>query len=150
MSAQERFGMLGVDEQQQLLEARKRFQAGAQNVEVEDLRKLRGFSGAMDEQIAAEARRRAAAAGFGEFQAEDVKRIKALEAERAQIEVKVKAQAQVVAKLEVDAESVAKEINKQIDAQYGIILKSMAEQIGLSSAKIKDLEDNIRNRLTRI
>jgi hypothetical protein len=104
----------------------------------------------MDEQIAAEARRRAAAAGFGEFQAEDVKRIKALEAERAQIEVKVKAQAQVVAKLEVDAESVAKEINKQIDAQYGIILKSMAEQIGLSSAKIKDLEDNIRNRLTRI
>lgn len=150
MSAQERFGLLGTDEQQALIEARKQFQGGAQNVDVDQLRKLRGFSGAMDEQIASEARRRAQAAGFGAFQTEDLKRIQGLEAERAQIEVKVKAQAQVVAKLEVDSTAVAKEINKQIDAQYGIILKEMASQIGLSSAKIKELENNMQNRFTRI
>jgi hypothetical protein len=150
MSAQERFGLLGADEQQALIEARKQFQGGAQNVDVDQLRKLRGFSGAMDEQIASEARRRAQAAGFGAFQTEDLKRIQGLEAERAQIEVKVKAQAQVVAKLEVDSAAVAKEINKQIDVQYGIILKEMASQIGLSSAKIKELENNMQNRFTRI
>jgi hypothetical protein len=150
MSAQERFGLLGADEQQALIEARKQFQGGAQNVDVDQLRKLRGFSGAMDEQIASEARRRAQAAGFGAFQTEDLKRIQGLEAERAQIEVKVKAQAQVVAKLEVDSTAIAKEINKQIDAQYGIILKEMASQIGLSSAKIKELENNMQNRFTRI
>ena len=150
LSAQERFGLLGAEEQQALIEARKQFQGGAQNVDVDQLRKLRGFSGAMDEQIASEARRRAQAAGFGAFQTEDLKRIQGLEAERAQIEVKVKAQAQVVAKLEVDSTAVAKEINKQIDAQYGIILKEMASQIGLSSAKIKELESNMINRLTRI
>lgn len=150
LSAQERFGLLGADEQQALIEARKQFQGGAQNVDVDQLRKLRGFSGAMDEQIASEARRRAQAAGFGAFQTEDLKRIQGLEAERAQIEVKVKAQAQVVAKLEVDSTAIAKEINKQIDAQYGIILKEMASQIGLSSAKIKELENNMQNRFTRI
>lgn len=150
MSAQERFGLLNTDEQQSLIEARKQFQGGAQNVDVEQLRKLRGFSGAMDEQIASEARRRAQAAGFGAFQTEDLKRIQGLEAERAQIEVKVKAQAQVVAKLEVDSAAIAKEINKQIDAQYGIILKEMASQIGVSSAKIKELENNMQNRFTRI
>jgi hypothetical protein len=104
----------------------------------------------MDEQIASEARRRAQAAGFGAFQAEDIKRIQGLEAERQQIEVKVKAQAQVVATLEVDAKKVADQINKQIDAQYGIILKTMAEQIGMTSAKVKELEDGMRNRFTRI
>jgi len=150
MSAQERFGLLGADEQQALIEARKQFQGGAQNVDVDQLRKLRGFSSAMDEQIASEARRRAQAAGFGAFQTEDLKRIQGLEAERAQIEVKVKAQAQVIAKLEVDSTAVAKEINKQIDAQFGIIIKEMASQIGLSSAKIKELENNMINRLTRI
>lgn len=150
MSAQERFGLLGTDEQQALIEARKQFEGGAQNVDVDQLRRLRGFSGAMDEQIASEARRRAQAAGFGAFQTEDLKRIQGLEAERAQIEVKVKAQAQVVAKLEVDSAAIAKEINKQIDAQYGIILKEMASQIGMSSAKIKELENNMQNRFTRI
>lgn len=150
MSAQERFGLLGADEQQALIEARKQFEGGAQNVDVDQLRRLRGFSGAMDEQIASEARRRAQAAGFGAFQTEDLKRIQGLEAERAQIEVKVKAQAQVVAKLEVDSAAIAKEINKQIDAQYGIILKEMASQIGVSSAKIKELESNMQNRFTRI
>ena len=149
LSAQERFGLLNVDEQQNILEARKAFGAGAQNVDVDQLRKLRGFSGALDEQIALEARRRAQAAGFGAFQGEDLKRIQGLEAERQQIEVKVKAQTQVVAKLEVDAAAVAKEINKQIDAQFGIIMKTMAEQIGLSSAKIKELETNMYNRFTR-
>lgn len=150
LSAQERFGLLGTDEQQALIEARKQFQGGAQNVDVDQLRKLRGFSGAMDEQIASEARRRAQAAGFGAFQTEDLKRVQELEAERAQIEVKVKAQAQVVAKLEVDSTAIAKEINKQIDAQFGIIMKEMASQIGLSSAKIKELENNMQNRFTRI
>ena len=150
LSAQERFGLLSAEEQQQLLASQKQFAAGAQGVGVEDLRKLRGFSGAMDEQIASEARRRAQAAGFGAFQAEDVKRIQQLETERQQIEVKVKAQAQVVATLEVDSKKVAAEINKQIDAQYGIILKTMAEQIGMTSAKVKELEDGMRNRFTRI
>jgi hypothetical protein len=150
MSAQERFGLLSAEEQQQLLASQKQFAAGAQGVGVEDLRKLRGFSGAMDEQIASEARRRAQAAGFGAFQTEDVKRIQQLETERQQIEVKVKAQAQVVATLEVDAKKVADQINKQIDAQYGIILKAMAEQIGMTSAKVKELEDGMRNRFTRI
>ena len=150
MSAQERFGLLGADEQQALIEARKQFEGGAQNVDVDQLRRLRGFSGAMDEQIASEARRRAQAAGFGAFQTEDLKRIQGLEAERAQIEVKVKAQAQVVAKLEVDSAAIAKEINKQIDAQYGIILKEMASQIGVSWAKIKEIESNMQNRHTRI
>jgi hypothetical protein len=150
LSAQERFGLLSAEEQQQLLASQKQFAAGAQGVGVEDLRKLRGFSGAMDEQIASEARRRAQAAGFGAFQAEDVKRIQQLETERQQIEVKVKAQAQVVATLEVDSKKVAAEINKQIDAQYGIILKTMAEQIGMTSAKVKEIEDGMRNRLTRI
>jgi hypothetical protein len=150
LSAQERFGLLSAEEQQQLLASQKQFAAGAQGVGVEDLRKLRGFSGAMDEQIASEARRRAQAAGFGAFQAEDVKRIQQLETERQQIEVKVKAQAQVVATLEVDAKKVADQINKQIDAQYGIILKTMAEQIGMTSAKVKELEDGMRNRFTRI
>jgi hypothetical protein len=150
LSAQERFGLLSAEEQQQLLASQKQFAAGAQGVGVEDLRKLRGFSGAMDEQIASEARRRAQAAGFGAFQAEDVKRIQQLETERQQIEVKVKAQAQVVATLEVDSKKVAAEINKQIEAQFGIILKTMAEQIGMTSAKVKELEDGMRNRFTRI
>jgi hypothetical protein len=104
----------------------------------------------MDEQIASEARRRAQAAGFGAFQTEDLKRIQSLEAERAQIEVKVKAQAQVIAKLEVDSAAVAKEINKQIDAQFGIIIKEMASQIGTQTLKVKELEDAMRNRFNKV
>lgn len=150
MSAQERFGLLNTDEQQALIDAQKQFQGGAQNVDVDKLRKLRGFSGAMDEQIASEARRRAQVAGFGAFQTEDLKRIQGLEAERAQIEVKVKAQAQVIAKLEVDSTAVAKEINKQIDAQFGIIMKEMASQIGTQTLKVKDLEDAMRNRFNKV
>jgi hypothetical protein len=149
-SAAERFGLLDVVEQGNLLEMKKQFTGNAQGMDVDQLRKLRGFSGALDEQIASEARRRAQAAGFGAFQTEDLKRIQSLEAERAQIEVKVKAQAQVIAKLEVDSAAVAKEINKQIDAQFGIIIKEMASQIGTQTLKVKELEDAMRNRFNKV
>jgi hypothetical protein len=150
MSAEERFGMLNTDEQQQLLDIQRRFQTGAGNVGAEELRRIRGFSGAMDEQITAEARRRAQQAGFGAFQTQDVARIQQLEAQRQQIEVSVKARADVVAKLDIDAAAVAKEINKQIDAQYNTLLQGLASQIGLQGSRIRELEEAQRQRFGRI
>lgn len=149
MSAAERFGLMTEVEQQNLIDARQRFQAGAGNVDVEELRKLRGFSGAMDEQIAAEARRRAAAAGFGAFQGEDLRRIQQMEAERQQLEVRVKAQADVVARIDVDIEKTAKEINKQIDAQWRVVLQEMAAQISRQTLDIKKIEDALMQRFGR-
>jgi hypothetical protein len=104
----------------------------------------------MDEQITAEARRRAQQAGFGAFQTQDVARIQQLEAQRQQIEVSVKAQANVVAKLDIDAVAVAKEINKQIDAQYNTLLQGLASQIGLQGSRIRELEEAQRQRFGRI
>ena len=150
MSAEERFGMLNVDEQQQLIDIQRRFQAGAGNVGAEELRKIRGFSGAMDEQITAEARRRAQQGGFGAFQTQDLARIQQLETQRQQIEVAVKAKADVVAKLDIDAAAVAKEINKQIDAQYNTILQNLASQIGLQGTRIRELEEAAQRRFSRI
>ena len=150
MSAEERFGMLNVDEQQQLIDIQRRFQAGAGNVGAEELRKIRGFSGAMDEQITAEARRRAQQGGFGAFQSQDLARIQQLETQRQQIEVAVKAKADVVAKLDIDAAAVAKEINKQIDAQYNTILQNLASQIGLQGTRIRELEEAAQRRFSRI
>jgi hypothetical protein len=150
MSAEERFGMLNVDEQQQLIDIQRRFQAGAGNVGAEELRKIRGFSGAMDEQITAEARRRAQQGGFGAFQTQDLARIQQLETQRQQIEVAVKAKADVVAKLDIDAAAVAKEINKQIDAQYNTILQNLASQIGLQGTRIRELEEASQRRFSRI
>lgn len=146
MSAAERFGLMSGEEQQSLIETRRRFQAGAGNVETEDLKKLRGFSGALDEQIAAESRRRAGAAGFGEFQTEDLRRIQQLDQERQQLEVKVKAQADVVAKLEVDIDSVARSINKQIEAQWKQVLEAMATQIATLQGKQTEVETRIARR----
>lgn len=150
VSAEERFGMLNVDEQQQLIDIQRRFQAGAGNVGAEELRKIRGFSGAIDEQITAEARRRAQQGGFGAFQTQDLARIQQLETQRQQIEVAVKAKADVVAKLDIDAAAVAKEINKQIDAQYNTILQNLASQIGLQGTRIRELEEASQRRFSRI
>ncbi len=150
MSAQERFGLLAPEEQQALLEARQQFQAGAGNVDVEQLRKLRGFSGALDEQIAGEARRRAQQAGFGAFQGEDLLRIQQLEAERQRIQVQVQAQANVIAKLEVDVESVSKEINKQISAQWKTILEDLASNIATLQANENKLNQQRIGRFNRV
>ena len=149
MSAQERFGLLAPEEQQALLEARQQFQAGAGNVDVEQLRKLRGFSGALDEQIAGEARRRAQQAGFGAFQGEDLRRIQQLEAERQRIQVQVQAQANVIAKLEIDVESVSKEINKQISAQWKTILEDLASNIATLQANENKLNQQRIQRFVR-
>jgi Mg2+ and Co2+ transporter CorA len=150
MSAQERFGLLAPEEQQALLEARQQFQAGAGNVDVEQLRKLRGFSGALDEQIAGEARRRAQQAGFGAFQGEDLRRIQQLEAERQRIQVQVQAQANVIAKLEIDVESVSKEINKQISAQWKTILEDLASNIATLQANENKLNQQRIGRFNRV
>jgi hypothetical protein len=150
MSAQERFGLLAPEEQQALLEARQQFQAGAGNVDVESLRKLRGFSGALDEQIAGEARRRAQQAGFGAFQGEDLRRIQQLEAERQRIQVQVQAQANVIAKLEIDVESVSKEINKQISAQWKTILEDLASNIATLQANENKLNQQRIGRFNRV
>jgi hypothetical protein len=150
MSAQERFGLLAPEEQQALLEARQQFQAGAGNVDVESLRKLRGFSGALDEQIAGEARRRAQQAGFGAFQGEDLLRIQQLEAERQRIQVQVQAQANVIAKLEIDVESVSKEINKQISAQWKTILEDLASNIATLQANENKLNQQRIGRFNRV
>lgn len=150
MSAQERFGLLAPEEQQALLEARQQFQAGAGNVDVEQLRKLRGFSGALDEQIAGEARRRAQQAGFGAFQGEDLRRIQQLEAERQRIQVQVQAQANVIAKLEIDVESVSKEINKQISAQWKTILEDLASNIATLQANENKLTQQRIGRFNRV
>lgn len=149
MSAQERFGLLAPEEQQALLEARQQFRAGAAGVDVEQLRKLRGFSGALDEQIAGEARRRAQQAGFGAFQGEDLRRIQQLEAERQQIQVQVQAQANVIAKLEIDVESVSKEINKQISAQWKTILEDLASNIATLQANENKLNQQRIQRFVR-
>jgi hypothetical protein len=104
----------------------------------------------MDEQITAEARRRAQQGGFGAFQTQDLARIQQLETQRQQIEVAVKAKADVVAKLDIDAAAVAKEINKQIDAQYNTILQNLASQIGLQGTRIRELEEASQRRFSRI
>lgn len=150
MSAQERFGLLAPEEQQALLEARQQFRAGAAGVDVEQLRRLRGFSGALDEQIAGEARRRAQQAGFGAFQGEDLRRIQQLEAERQQIQVQVQAQANVIAKLEIDVESVSKEINKQISAQWKTILEDLASNIATLQANENKLNQQRIGRFNRV
>jgi hypothetical protein len=146
MSAAERFGLLTTEEQQILVDIQKRFRAGAGGVEAEELKKIRGFSGALDEQISAEARKRAAAAGFGAFQSEDLKKIRQLEQERQQLEIKVKAQADVVAKLEIDIDATAREINKQISAQFKIVLEEMAKQIADLQGKQTTIENRMINR----
>jgi hypothetical protein len=146
MSAAERFGLLTTEEQQTIVDIQRRFRAGAGGVETEELKKIRGFSGALDEQISAEARRRAAAAGFGAFQTEDLRKIQQLEQERQQLEVKVKAQADVVAKLEIDIDATAREINKQISAQFKIILEEMAKQIVELQGKQTTIENRMINR----
>lgn len=150
MSAAERFGLLDKDEQRLLIESRRRFQAGAGGIDVDELKKLRGFSNALDEQINAEARRRAAAAGFGEFQGTDLRRLQQLENERQQIEVKVKAQADVVAKLEVDIDATARAINKQISIQWQAALNSMATQIAELQEKQTGVENRIAKRFGRV
>lgn len=150
LSAQERFGLMTKEEQQGVLDITKRFRQGAGGVEAEDLKKIRGFSGAMDEQIAAEARRRAQAAGFGQVQAGDIQRLRGLEQQRATIEATIKADATVIAKLEVDSRNVADQINKQIDAQFKIIMQSMAEKIGQTALNVEKLESAMLQRFSRL
>jgi len=150
LSAQERFGLMTAEEQQGVLDITQRFRQGAGNVDVEELRKIRGFSGAMDEQIAAEARRRAQAAGFGQVQAGDVQRLRGLERERATIEATVKADATVIAKLEVDSRQVADQINQQINGQFKVIMQSMAEKIGQTALNVEKLEAAMLQRFSRL
>lgn len=150
LSAQERFGLMTAEEQQGVLDITQRFRQGAGNVDVEELRKIRGFSGAMDEQIAAEARRRAQAAGFGQVQAGDVQRLQGLERERATIEATVKADATVIAKLEVDSRQVADQINQQINGQFKVIMQSMAERIGQTALNVEKLEAAMLQRFSRL
>lgn len=150
LSAQERFGLMTAEEQQGVLDITQRFRQGAGNVDAEELRKIRGFSGAMDEQIAAEARRRAQAAGFGQVQAGDVQRLRGLERERATIEATVKADATVIAKLEVDSRQVADQINQQINGQFKVIMQSMAERIGQTALNVEKLEAAMLQRFSRL
>ena len=150
LSAQERFGLMTAEEQQGVLDITQRFRQGAGNVDVEELRKIRGFSGAMDEQIAAEARRRAQASGFGQVQAGDVQRLRGLERERATIEATVKADATVIAKLEVDSRQVADQINQQINGQFKVIMQSMAERIGQTALNVEKLEAAMLQRFSRL
>lgn len=150
LSAQERFGLMSGEEQQGVLDITRRFRQGAGNVDAEELRKIRGFSGAMDEQIAAEARRRAQAAGFGQVQAQDVQRLQGLERERATIEANIKADATVIAKLEVDSRQVADQINQQINAQFKVIMQSMAEKIGKTALDVEKLEAAMLQRFAKL
>jgi hypothetical protein len=150
LSAQERFGLMTGEEQQGVLDITQRFRQGAGNVDAEELRKIRGFSGAMDEQIAAEARRRAQAAGFGQVQAQDVQRLQGLERERATIEANIKADATVIAKLEVDSRQVADQINQQINAQFKVIMQSMAEKIGKTALDVEKLEAAMLQRFAKL
>ena len=150
LSAQERFGLMTKEEQQGVLDISQRFRQGAGNVESEDLRKIRGFSGVMDEQISAEARRRAQAAGFGQVQAPDVQRLQGLERQRATIEANIKADATVIAKLEVDSRKVADQINQQIDGQFKIIMQAMAEKIGKMAIDAEKLEAAMLQRFARL
>lgn len=146
MSAAERFGLLKTDEQQELVDIQRRFRAGAGSVDVEELKKIKGFSAALDRQIFEEAKRRASASGFGAFQREDLAEIQQLDKERQQLQIKVKAQADVVAKLEIDIDATAREINKQISAQFKIILEEMAKQIADLQGKQTTIENRMINR----
>jgi len=150
LSAQERFGLMNEAEQQNVLDISSRLQrGGAAGLDVQELQKLRGFSGAIDEQIAAEARRRAQAAGFGAVQAGDFQRIQGLEQQRVQIQASIKAQAEVVARLEIDAKAVADQINQQIDGQLQVIMAKMVEDISSNTIGIKKLQDAITQRFAR-
>jgi len=146
MSAAERFGLLKTDEQQELVDIQRRFRAGAGSVDVEELKKIKGFSAALDRQIFEEAKRRASASGFGAFQREDLAEIQQLDKERQQLQIKVKAQADVVAKLEIDIDATAREINKQISAQFKIVLEEMAKQIADLQGKQTTIENRMINR----
>lgn len=151
LSAQERFGLMGEAEQENIIDISNRLrQGGAGQLDVQELQRLRGFSGAIDEQIAAEARRRAQAAGFGAVQAGDVQRIQGLEQQRVQIQANIKAQAQVVAQLEIDAKAVADQINQQIDAQLRTIMGRMVDEISKNAIGIKKLEDAMVQRFARM
>jgi tRNA U34 5-carboxymethylaminomethyl modifying enzyme MnmG/GidA len=150
MNAAERFGLLSAEDQQSLLDIRKRFEVGAQGVDVEELKKIRGFSSALDEQIASEARRRSAAAGFGAFQDKDLERVEQLKQQKEALEVNVKAQAEVVAKLDVDVKALANEINKQINEQWGVIFDQFANQIIEVSGKQTKVEQQLANRFNKV
>jgi hypothetical protein len=73
-----------------------------------------------------------------------------LERQRATIEANIKADATVIAKLEVDARKVADQINQQIDGQFKIIMQAMAEKIGKMAVDAEKLEAAMLQRFARL
>lgn len=149
-SGAERFGRLDAAGQQMLLADRLLVQRGrAGELDAERLDALKGFSDPLDKQISAEFQRRAARGGFGAFARDNNAELRALEAQKKKLELEVKQNIELVAKIDLDVEKVAQEVAKKLRSVNQKAIAEVATRVQQLEGEVTKINSNILRRSVR-
>jgi len=132
MTAEERFGQLGGEEQERLINLMRRAQ-NREELSVEDWQAVRGVGTRRATEMANRAfRERTAGTEFGQFYGlEERERMRNLREQKQELEVRLKGEQEIKVQIEQDSETLAKRLTAEITTQYD---RFMARTIELTKA----------------
>ncbi|MFN9110313.1 MAG: hypothetical protein ACK5XN_09615 [Bacteroidota bacterium] len=147
MTAKERFGMMSEDQQQEIIDLRERLRSG-EELDTEELGRLRGLSQGIDAEVQMQALSKAERGGFAQLgiEEESSRRVQRDEDLANFLRESIGGTENYLAQINLDAESVAKRLFAEVNAASEAKMKEVVTEYN----KLQNSVSNIQSKITKI